>query len=487
VAVAQLFIRGVEEVGMRKVKLVAVVALVGISTSAAAWGRFDFGVWRDLQLRVWSRALFGVDKPLKQSSHDSVDMATAQADPRSLVGLAKGLHAHVVTNSDDAGAVIDMIALWPNDDHPSHLIVCNETDEPTEPAVQRVRLSDGSVETILRGMVSCDPAQRTPWGTVIVGEEVGPPTAGHLLEIINPLQTTEVQFDRVSGVLSGPAAGNVARRPAVGRLAFEGIALYPNGVMYYGDENRPATGTGGGAYFKFIPTSPWAGGTINDLSQSPLTSGKVYGLRLGKRGTAPGTDYGQGSNTGLGTWVLIDPSSDADLRGAAATLKLTGYYRPEDIALDPAALGHQKVRFCGNNTGNEDADHNWGEAVCVTDGTLGAATANTAVPELQYFVIGTPELAMMDNMAYEPGRGNWILHEDGAGPDVGRNNDLWSCLEDGKDDDSLSDGCVRVGTLNDLTAEWTGGIFDATGHSFYVSIQHNVTGHGVILKITGWD
>jgi hypothetical protein len=70
---------------------------------------------------------------------------------------------------------------------------------------------------------------------------------------------------------------------------------------------------------------------------------------------------------------------------------------------------------------------------------------------------------------------------------VGRNNDLWACLDDGKDDDSLSDGCVRVATLNDLTAEWTGGIFDASGRNLYVSVQHNVTGHGVILRISGWD
>jgi secreted PhoX family phosphatase len=93
---------------------------------------------------------------------------------------------------------------------------------------------------------------------------------------------------------------------------------------------------------------------------------------------------------------------------------------------------------------------------------------------------------MMDNIAYQPGRGNWIVHEDGDGPAVGRNNDLWSCLEDGADADSLSDGCVRIGTLNDLNAEWTGGIFDASGTHFYVSVQHNVTGHGVIVEVTGW-
>jgi len=66
------------------------------------------------------------------------------------------------------------------------------------------------------------------------------------------------------------------------------------------------------------------------------------------------------------------------------------------------------------------------------------------------------------------------------------NNDLWDCLPDGQDADLMSDGCLRIGTLNDLTAEWTGGIFDASGDRFFVSIQHNISGHGVVLMITGW-
>ena len=99
-------------------------------------------------------------------------------------------------------------------------------------------------------------------------------------------------------------------------------------------------------------------------------------------------------------------------------------------------------------------------------------------------MIGYPEFAMMDNLAYQPGRGNWLIHEDGS--QLQGNNDLWDCLPDGADDNLLSDGCVRVGTLNDLEAEWTGGIFDSTGKRFFVSIQHNVTGHGVVLEITGW-
>jgi hypothetical protein len=131
----------------------------------------------------------------------------------------------------------------------------------------------------------------------------------------------------------------------------------------------------------------------------------------------------------------------------------------------------------------------WGETVCISDGSLAQAGANTAVPEAQRFVQGSPAIAMPDNIAYQPGRGNWVVHEDAdtntalQGP---HDNDLWDCLPDGADPDLQSDGCVRMATLNDLTAEWTGGIFDASGQHFYVSVQHNVSGSGTILDITGW-
>lgn len=443
-------------------------------------GRPDFGTFRDHQLKAFSRALFGVVGPLDASSTDSIDAATAQARPAALATAAKGLRVRVISAEANLGANTDMMAFWPNDSAPTHLITCNEQGT-ADVSVQRVSLMDGKVENIVEsGMSSCDPVRRTAWGTIIVGEEAG--SSGWLLEILNPLTTTGVTFDRGTGDSSDPA--HVVARSAVGRLSFEGIGLYPNGVMYYGDENRPFQGIAGGAYFKFIPANPWTGGApITDLSQSPLASGTVYGLRLGKR--SGNTDYGQGSNTGLGTWIEI-PGSNINLRAAAADLKLTGYYRPEDIDVDGQALADGKVRFCANNTGNEGNDRNWGETICVTDGTVEEAGANAATPEVQLFVVGTPQLAMMDNMAYHPTRGFWVLHEDGDGPEIGRNNDLWACLEDGDDDDSLSDGCIRVATLNDLNAEWTGGLFDASGTRFYVSVQHNITGHGVILEISGW-
>jgi secreted PhoX family phosphatase len=179
--------------------------------------------------------------------------------------------------------------------------------------------------------------------------------------------------------------------------------------------------------------------------------------------------------------------NDADLRAQAAALKLTGYYRPEDIDIDRAAETAGRVRFCANNTGNEEDDQNYGETICLTDGTLAEAVANTSTPEVQYLVVGSPAYAMPDNIAYQPGRGNWIVHEDADTTYLQpHNNDLWGCLPDGADEDVLSDGCIRIATLNDLTAEWSGGIFDAGGARFFVSVQHNISGKGVVLEITGW-
>ena len=482
---------------MRKLAWVAALGLAGLTGNTIAGGEhhhgnpaFDYGVFQERQLRTFSGILFGVTGPVEASSTESVDKATAEAHPESLITVAKSLRVRVVSAAANLGPNIDMMAFWPNDRSPTHLIVCNEEgDGPGSGAACAIVRRQGREHSDRHGVLR--PGAAHPLGDD--HRRRGSQSHHHPIGDARRLGAGDHQpagHDRCpirprDRCAVGPGRRQCRHPARVGRLAFEGIALYPNGVMYYGDENRPSQGTPGGAYFKFIPTTPWTGsGVIDHLADSPLTAGKVYGLRLGKR--SGNTDYGQGSNSGQGTWILVDPSDNANLRAAAASLKLTGYYRPEDADIDAASLADGNVRFCGNNTGNESQDRNWGETICVTDGTLDEAAANSATPEVQYFVMGTADFAMMDNIAYQPGRGNWVINEDGDGPAVGRNNDIWDCLEDGADVDTLSDGCIRVATLNDLTAESTGGIFDADGDSYYVSIQHNVTGHGVILKITGW-
>jgi secreted PhoX family phosphatase len=464
--------------------LAAVFGAVALVAGVAAAG-IDFGQFVQTQLTGQSANLYGVGGTLNASSTLSITKEQALADPRDLVKLSKTLRVRVVS-AGVAPAVLDQSAFWPDAENPQWLITCNESGV-TDPGLVRINLATGASTTIVTGTTSCDPVRATPWGTVLFGEEAGGgPNGGRMYELIDPLNTTGVTLNRATGAFSGgTGASNLAARSALGRLSFEGLAIYASGVTYFGDELRPAGGVGGGAYFKFIPATlrdPGAG-PVTSLDQSPYANpGKLFGLRTG------GSDFGQGNELGQGRWVAIPAAPDPDLRAQAAALHLTGYYRPEDAEIDRGAEADGKISFCGNNTGNE-GEQLWGETVCISDGSVERAGANTAVPEVRRFVQGSPAFAMPDNIAYQPGRGNWIIHEDAEtvtalqGP---HNNDLWDCLPDGADPDLQSDGCVRIATLNDLTAEWTGGMFDASGQHFYVSIQHNISDAGTILDITGW-
>jgi Alkaline phosphatase PhoX len=465
---------------MRKRRLWVVVGVVAglvVASAAAAWFDEDFGLGTERRLADNSKELFGVKSALPSSSSIDLDAAQALADPAKLVTLAKGLKANVVAAGpdDNVGPNSDQMVLWPPQ-HPTHLIAVNEQGT-TEPGLQKIDLKTGKATTIATGIEDNDPVRTTPWGTVIFGEEAGD---GAMYEIIDPLNVEGATIDRTTGASSSP---KIRRLDALGFNAFEGLAILPNGVTYYGNELSASNGAPGGAYYKFVPAHPWAGGApITSLDQSPYATGSVFALRVGQ-----GSNFGQGFQYGTGTWQPLAGAGGALLLPLAVAAKATGYYRPEDIDVDAKALAGGNVRFCGNNTGRDSARY-WGETICITDGTVAASASGATVPEVQPLVQGSPELNMPDNIANQPWRGNWIIHEDGStGAGFNnRNNDLWDCLDDGHDDNTVSDGCIRIGSLNDFDAEWTGGFFDPSGRHFYVSIQHNSSGFGTILDITGW-
>jgi hypothetical protein len=454
------------------VGLIAVVVVVGTALAALD----DWGLDRQSQLQNKSEPLFGVGQPLTKSSTADLTTAQALANPAGLITVAKGLKVGVVS-AGKAAPNIDQMILWTRS-HPTYIIGCNE-EGVARPALQKISLATGAATTIATGLSDCDPVRATPWGTVLFGEENG--SVGAMYELIDPLSVVGATINNVTGVSSSP---NIRRVNALGFLSFEGLGILSNGVTYYGDELSASNGAAAGAYYKFVPTTPWAGGAaITSLDQSPYAAGTVYGLRVGQ-----GSNFGPGFSYGAGTWQLLTSTPGQQLRPLATTAKLTGYYRPEDLSLDEAAIAAGKVRFCGNNTGR-DAARYWGETVCITDGTVAGATSQNSGPQVQLFVQGSPELNMPDNIAYQASRQNWVIEEDGSTGDFidgARNDDIWDCLRDGADDDTLSDGCVRIASLNDLDAESTGGFFDSTGQHYYVSIQHNSSGFGTILDITGW-
>ena len=489
-------------------------AVTAALAAAVSVGAADFGQKVEALAKAQSLSLFGVIAPLNASSTSNLTAAQINADPASVVTVASGLSVRVVSAAANLGGITDQIVLYPNSTNPTHMIVCNEGGAG-QVAVQRVNIATGVAEDIISGGMSvCDPVRLTPWGTILAGEENG--GIGRLFEILDPLTTSNVVISGSGGGTTTTDTAHVRYLPNVGTLSWEGIALLPNGVLYMMDESRPGNGNPGGGVFKFIPSALWTTGApaITSLDNSPLNAGRIFGWRAGRNGG--NTDYGQGNEFGRGVWVEVTNRGDVgsapiNLRNAGITLRMTSYYRPEDASLDEKLLSQGSVRFCGTNTGQDvpatssSGDNHWGEVYCFRDGTVDAAgliststqtvgsavyTINNAtVPEYQPLVFGNLDFAMMDNIAYQAGKGNWVLNEDGEGPTYSspRNNDIWSCLDDGADVDTLSDGCVKVISLNDLTAESTGGVFDATGRKYFVSIQHNKTGHGIILEVSGWQ
>jgi hypothetical protein len=270
---------------------------------------------------------FGVEKPLRASavdpngedapSRDAVQVASAQ------VTLAEGLSARYLTRS--AADSTDMMALWPSEDAPTHIISCVEGDLETlsdgrkNPSVQRIRLSDGQVETILRGMEGCDGIRLTPWGSILATEETDD---GGAYEIIRPLAIDDSTItDRAAGTIVKSNAGpetRIAKRSALATLRWEGLHVYPNGVVYFGDELRPgdrenASGdkianADGGAMYKFVPAALWSGDTpIASLAESPLVAGQNYAMQLSC--VESGIQFGQGCEVGGGTWVEVSATN----------------------------------------------------------------------------------------------------------------------------------------------------------------------------------
>jgi secreted PhoX family phosphatase len=495
------------------VGVVVGLAVIAVPSHPSADRRHrDFGSFVASQLAEHSEQLFGFDRPLETSALGPYD----GADNLQAIQLAPGLRASLVSSSVASAA--DQIAMWPDDDNPRFLFVCDE--ETSVPAVQRVDLSrpaDANATTIVTGLSSCDPVRRTPWGTIIVAEEAG--ATGGFYELIDPANiTTAINVtNRTLGTNTDPL--HLVKRQAVGSLSFESFAIRPDGTMLYGDELAPSGGNPGGGIYKFVPAIPFQGtGPIALASQSPLASGTVFGLRVAAQGSA---NWGQGAETGNGAWVavntaganVLDGNGNIILRNAQALQRFTGYYRPEDMDVDPIALENGVFRACWANTGRMshtdsslvENSNVKAEVMCLVENppsTLAPNPVTGTIPTVDRFFAGSEERGMFDNVAFQPHTGNLVVLEDNSVTSVKslnplvtelRGNDLWICLPDGDDDDVQTDGCVRFGSIRDTSAEPSGFIFMGSGESAFVNIQHRAVNdaagagnHGALIKISGF-
>ena len=94
-----------------------------------------------------------------------------------------------------------------------------------------------------------------------------------------------------------------------------------------------------------------------DIAVTSSSAGNVFGLRVAAANGS--SNWGQGAEVGKGRWVAIDPAAPAlfdasgniILRNAQAFQKFTGFYRPEDMDIDPIAMEQGVFRACWANTG----------------------------------------------------------------------------------------------------------------------------------------
>jgi len=457
---------------------VAVIILLTVSPTLT-WA--DFGQTTEQNLRQLAPLRFGIDNDIGNSAQMPVGFIRDKSrSADQLVKVANNLQVEFVTRN--AAERSDQMTLYPAT-HPTHIIACIESKLDTlsngkkNPSIQMTRLADGQVTTILRGMNRCDGIRLTPWGTILVTEEADD---GQAYEIIDPLNTIEnTLVSRQTGVIEGETANNIVKRDALTTKRWEGIAILDTGVIISGEELRPgaysdATGrsdTDGGAIYKFIPETFFSGGQISDLTQSPLVAGKNYALQVSCFGDK--IQFGQGCEVGNASWIEVSAANariDANNNGA------TGFYRPEDLHRDPNYTG-TGIRFCWTDTANEGAS-NYAELMCAIDNKPTEANMAELSVRINRFVIGNPDMNSFDNLDFQPGTGIHYIVEDHT------NGDIWACLPDGKDRDILSDGCLKVISIVDATAEPTGFFFSDDGQTAYFTIQHSHDAEG--LEVDGF-
>ena len=252
---------------------------------------------------------------------------------------------------------------------------------------------------------------------------------------------------------------------------------------------------------------------IVTLEDSPLALGSTYALTVSCVEVAHSNfpQFGQGCEVGVGAWVNV-PARTA--RQGAYRNGGTGYYRPEDLHRDPAYSG-KGVRFCWTNTGRSSAGH-YAEIVCGVDhvpypdtpthfkdprtglrylANGGTKKESVTTATINRFIEGDQRFNAHDNLAFQPITGTMYVTEDA------KFGEVFACLPDGNDRDLKSDGCIAVLSVVDPRAEPTGFIFDATGKTAYVMIQHGeqaaslldmtsnqINGHtDDLIKITGFE
>jgi len=313
---------------------------------------------------------------------------------------------------------------------------------PEGGAVSVVDLKTGETRILVQDIswTALDGIRWTQWGTLVFAEETA---GGRFFEVILDPN------DRMKAI-------KVIDRPAVGRLAHEGIDIDAAGNVYVVDEHRGRSigcegnvPCGGGVY-KFVPD------TYGDLS-----SGALYVLKV----TGP-------DGTGQGEWV--GPIDASHARESGSDFGGQSYQRPEDLEIIDGTLYVAVTEGPRDEKGKE---HYEGRVLSIDLDAM--MVKNFIKPDVNVPVeIGKPGDAghqsgfdSVDNLAETPD-GRLMVIEDN------KPSDIWVASKK----TSKFGAAKKVelfGSLTDPGAEGTGIYFSPQDpDTLYVNVQHSAADDG---------
>jgi len=182
--------------------------------------------------------------------------------------------------------------------------------------------------------------------------------------------------------------------------------------------------------------------------------------------------------------VLLDGTIDGRATADHASVRGTGYNRPEDIELQTLANGTPLLYF---NTTDSDLNASG------SDGTSRTYTLNLATMEVKLFAspqsidlaTGLPALGGLrnaDNLAIDHEGHIYIVEDRGGGSD----DDIWFAADWNQDGDILDpgEGLARWASNGTVGSEFTGLSFDLRNpNKAYVNIQHPDSGVDRTIEI----
>jgi secreted PhoX family phosphatase len=282
-------------------------------------------------------------------------------------------------------------------------------------------------------------------------------------------------FEVTNSTTAAANGGNFVLRNVVPRVSHEGLAFDSQKSMYFIDELN------GGSIYKYVSANPNAASGDQYFDKGQTFVAKVDG---GSNANAVGAITWEAITTATGTANAATFSAMLNLGGgnfaldgrvAANLVGGTDYQRPEDLEIQVAANGDERL-YIATTTTNE---------VYMFNLTTGQSSvfANTSTIDLATGLAVGSGLRSPDNLAIDA-EGNIYIIEDRNG---GVDNDIWFAKDINKDGDLLDagEGLARWASNGTPGSEFTGLYFDKLDpNKAYVNIQHPSSGIDRTIQIT---